>query len=131
MLPQLVRMSLLKREAVSQMEHFPHLALAPQTDSPDELAAVHAELEELAEKLAEAIRTGERDAAAAVEAQDQLRSQLQAAKDAKSQLQQKLSEAQGSLQSQQQASQHSEEVKSIGWCSKFQRPNVHPERLRQ
>ena len=113
MLPQLVRMSLLKREVVSQMEHFPHLALAPHPDSPDELAAVHAEFEELTEKLAEATRTCERDAAAAEEAQARLRSQLQAAEDARAQMQQKLSEAQGSLESQQQASQHSEEVQVI------------------
>ncbi len=115
MLPQLVRMSLLKREAVSQMDHYPHLSLAPQWNSPREHAAMHAELEELTEKLSEATNGRKRDAADAEGAESKLRSQLEAAEDGKAQLQQKLSEVQASLEAQQRSSRESTEVSSATW----------------
>ena len=113
MLPHLVRMSMLKHEDASRLEHYPHdLPLAPECASSDDLAAVGAELQELRGTLAETTKRHEEAAQEAAEAVTKLQEQLQAAEEKSAQLHQELLQAQGALQTQEQASRQSQEVKS-------------------
>ena len=139
MLPHLVRMSLLKHEAASRLEHYPHdLPLAPECASPDDLAAVRAELQELRGTLAETTKRHEEAAQEAAAAVTRLQEQLQAAEEKSAQLQQELLQARDAFQTQEQASQQSQEVKfyrhpSLPWhhclrephCSKCETCAMH------
>ena len=116
MLPHLVRMSLLKHDAESRLQHYPHhLPLLTQFQTPhdDDEAAMRAEHQELVEKLADATRGHEQAAAAAKEADTRFKEQLQASEDKAAKLQEALSQAFASMDSQRHASAESFKVEAL------------------